>query len=121
MRHLTVYLYPACGTCKKAKKYLEQHGIPFEEKHIVKEPPSKDELKGFVVKSGLPLQKFFNISGKKYRELNLKERLKTMDDEEKLELLASDGMLIKRPIATDGDQVTVGFKEETFDDTWRNE
>ncbi|SFS76830.1 arsenate reductase family protein [Marininema halotolerans] len=114
----TMYLYPACGTCKKAQKYLKENNISFAEKHIVNEPPSKDELQALVEKSDLPIQKFFNTSGKKYRELHLKEKLKDMEEEEKLALLASDGMLIKRPIVTDGNRVTVGFKEETFADTW---
>ncbi|SDX10787.1 arsenate reductase [Marininema mesophilum] len=115
---LTMYHYPACGTCKNAQKYLKEKGVSFEEKHIVNEPPAKDELKSLVEKSGLPLQKFFNTSGKKYRELNLKEKLKDMDDDEKLSLLASDGMLIKRPIVSDGSKVTVGFKEDSFAETW---
>lgn len=115
---LVMYLYPKCGTCRKAKKYLEEKGVSFTEKHIVEEPPSREELAELVQKSGLPIQKFFNTSGMKYRELGLSQKLKEMSDEEKLDLLASDGMLIKRPIVTNGEKVTVGFKEETFADTW---
>ncbi|SFJ46489.1 arsenate reductase family protein [Thermoflavimicrobium dichotomicum] len=115
---LVMYQYPKCGTCRKAIKYLEDQGVPFTAKHIVEEPPSKKELAELIKKSGLPIQKFFNTSGKKYRELGLSQKLKEMSDEEKLDLLASDGMLIKRPIVTDGEKVTVGFKEETFDKTW---
>ena len=81
-------------------------------------PPGREELKDLIQKSGLPVRKFFNTSGKKYRELNLKEKLKTMEEEEMLDLLASDGMLIKRPIVTDGKRVTVGFREEQFEETW---
>lgn len=117
-RPLVMYQYPKCGTCRKAKKYLEDKGIPFTERHIVEEPPTRSELEEIAEKSGLPVQKLFNTSGKKYRELNLKERLKEMSDEEKLDLLASDGMLVKRPIVTDGEKVTVGFKEDTFEKIW---
>lgn len=115
---LLMYWYPRCGTCRKAKKYLEDRGVPFEERHIVDHPPSREELKRLIQKSGLPVQKFFNTSGKKYRELNLKEKLKTMSDEEMLDLLSSDGMLIKRPIVTDGERVTVGFREDQFEEVW---
>ncbi|OYD07496.1 arsenate reductase family protein [Paludifilum halophilum] len=115
---LVMIQYPKCGTCRKAKKFLEQKGIPFEERDIVNEPLSREELSKFVDQSGLPVQKFFNTSGRKYRELGLKDRLKEMSDEEKLDLLASDGMLVKRPIVTDGERVTIGFKEETFDQVW---
>ncbi|PTM57515.1 arsenate reductase family protein [Desmospora activa] len=115
---LLMYEYPPCGTCRKAKKYLEENDISFETRHIVDNSPSKEELDRFVKQSGLPLQKFFNTSGKKYRELNLKEKLKGMSDQEKLELLASDGMLIKRPIVTDGKKATVGFNEKVFDEAW---
>ncbi|SEM90553.1 arsenate reductase family protein [Lihuaxuella thermophila] len=115
---LVMYLYPKCGTCRKAKKFFEEHGVAFTEKNIATEPPSREELAELVQKSGLPAQKFFNTSGMKYRELGLSQKLKGMNEEEKLDLLASDGMLIKRPIVTDGEKVTVGFKEETFADTW---
>lgn len=115
---LMFYWYPKCGTCRKAKKWLEEHNVDFQEIHIVEQPPSKAELKDFYEKSGLELKKFFNTSGKKYRELGLKDRVKTASDEELLELLASDGMLIKRPLTTDGEKVTVGFKEEEFEKQW---
>lgn len=116
---LTMYWYPKCGTCRKAKKWLEDHGIDFREIHIVENPPSKEELKSFYEKSGLELKKFFNTSGQKYRQLGLK-KVKTATDEELFDLLASDGMLIKRPIVTDGEKVTVGFKEEEFEKIWGN-
>ncbi|MEC0545588.1 arsenate reductase family protein [Bacillus inaquosorum] len=115
---LTFYWYPKCGTCRKAKKWLEEHGEEINEIHIAEQPPSKEELKAIYEKSGLDLKKFFNTSGMKYRELNLKEKLYHMSEDEQLELLASDGMLIKRPLTTDGEKVTVGFKEEQFEENW---
>jgi arsenate reductase (glutaredoxin) len=115
---LTFYWYPKCGTCRKAKKWLEDHNIEFEEIHIVDNPPSKAELEELYRKSGLELKKFFNTSGNKYRELGLKDRIKDLSEEEMLELLASDGMLIKRPIVTDGEKVTVGFNEAEFEKKW---
>ncbi|QKG83512.1 arsenate reductase family protein [Kroppenstedtia pulmonis] len=115
---LTLYQYPKCGTCRKAKKYLESKGIHFETKHIVEEPPAREELEMMVRQSGLDIKKFFNTSGRRYRELQLKDRLKEMREEEMLDLLSSDGMLLKRPILTDGKQVTVGFKEETYQQVW---
>ncbi|MGN2617693.1 arsenate reductase family protein [Bacillus stercoris] len=115
---LTFYWYPKCGTCRKAKKWLEEHGKEINEIHIAEQPPSKEELKALYKKSGLDLKKFFNTSGMKYRELNLKEKLYHMSEDEQLELLASDGMLIKRPLTTDGEKVTVGFKEDQFEENW---
>ncbi|MCO4849384.1 arsenate reductase family protein [Bacillus vallismortis] len=115
---LTFYWYPKCGTCRKAKKWLEDHGKEINDIHIAEQPPSKEELKALYEKSGLELKKFFNTSGMKYRELNLKEKLYHMSEDEQLELLASDGMLIKRPLTTDGEKVTVGFKEDQFEENW---
>lgn len=115
---LTFYWYPKCGTCRKAKTWLEEHGKEINEIHIAEQPPSKEELKALYEKSGLDLKKFFNTSGMKYRELNLKEKLYHMSEDEQLELLASDGMLIKRPLTTDGEKVTVGFKEDQFEENW---
>ncbi|WP_251550032.1 arsenate reductase family protein [Neobacillus muris] len=115
---LTFYWYPKCSTCRNAKKWLEGHQLPFEAIHIVENPPSRDELKKLYQKSGLELKKFFNTSGLKYRELGIKDKLKTASEDELLDLLASDGMLIKRPIVTDGNRVTVGFKEEDFEKVW---
>ncbi|MBU9722181.1 MULTISPECIES: arsenate reductase family protein [Bacillaceae] len=116
---LTVYQYPACGTCKKALKWLDENGIAYDAIHIVKEPPSKEKLKELFDNSGLDLKKFFNTSGKKYRELGLKDKVKTSTEDDLLDILASDGMLIKRPIVTDGEKVTVGFKEDTFEEVWK--
>jgi arsenate reductase len=115
---LTFYWYPKCGTCRKAKKWLDEHHQSYKEIHIAENPPSREELQTFYQKSGLELKKFFNTSGQKYRELGVKDQLKTATEEELLELLASDGMLIKRPILTDGEKVTVGFKEEEYAEKW---
>lgn len=103
--------YPKCSTCKKAKKYLEEHGIEFEDRHIVEENPTKEELAEWIRISGKPIKKFFNTSGMKYRELGLKDKLPEMSEEEQIELLASDGMLVKRPLLIDGEMVLTGFKE----------
>lgn len=115
---LTFYWYPKCGTCRKAKKWLDSHEIPYQEVHIAENPPSRNELENLYKNSGLELKKFFNTSGQKYRELGLKDKLKNASEDEMLVLLASDGMLIKRPIATDGSKVTVGFNEEEYEKVW---
>ncbi|KIL42662.1 arsenate reductase family protein [Jeotgalibacillus soli] len=115
---ITFYTYPKCGTCRKAKKWLEENGNSFEEVHLVDAPPSKETLEELYQKSGLDIKKFFNTSGMKYRDLGLKDKLHTMSDDEKLSLLASDGMLIKRPLTTDGSKATVGFKEQEFEQYW---
>ncbi|MDQ0206649.1 arsenate reductase family protein [Alkalicoccobacillus murimartini] len=115
---VTFYHYPKCGTCRKANKWLEEHNVDVQALHIVEEPPSAATLKDLYEKSGLELKKFFNTSGQKYRELGLKDKLASMSESEMLEVLASDGMLIKRPITTDGQKVTLGFKEEQFEKTW---
>ncbi|MFS0636981.1 arsenate reductase family protein [Mesobacillus foraminis] len=115
---LTFYWYPKCGTCRNAKKWLDANGLEYKEIHIVENPPSKEELESLYKKSGLELKKFFNTSGQKYRELGLKDKIKTAGEDELLELLASDGMLIKRPLLTDGDKVTVGFKEDEYKNMW---
>ncbi|MBP1950139.1 arsenate reductase family protein [Virgibacillus litoralis] len=115
---LSFYWYPNCGTCKKAKKWLDDHQIDYTSIHIVNAPPSSDQLKSLIAKSGLPPKKFFNTSGKKYRELNIKDKIKDATTEEMADILASDGMLIKRPLTTDGKKATVGFKEETFNENW---
>ncbi|EKN62588.1 hypothetical protein BABA_25611 [Neobacillus bataviensis LMG 21833] len=115
---LTFYWYPKCGTCRNAKKWLDARKLSYEEVHIVEHPPTRDELQAFYQKSGLELKKFFNTSGLKYRELGIKDKMKSASDDELLDLLASDGMLIKRPIVTDGERVTVGFKEEEYEKMW---
>ncbi|GIN70921.1 hypothetical protein J14TS2_13960 [Bacillus sp. J14TS2] len=115
---LRFYWYPKCGTCRKAKKWLDEHGVEYDEIHIVEQPPSRNEVEKLYQASGLPLKKFFNTSGKKYRELGLKDKIGTASEDELLDILSTDGMLIKRPIVTDGQTVTVGFKEEEFNNTW---
>ncbi|MBM7618172.1 arsenate reductase [Bacillus tianshenii] len=117
--NVTFYWYPKCGTCRNAKKWLEQHDVALNEVHIVENPPSRQELEELYKKSGLELKKFFNTSGMKYRELGLKDKLKNMSEAEMLDTLATDGMLIKRPITTDGSKVTVGYNEKQFEDTWK--
>ena len=112
---MKVLCYPKCGTCKKALKWLDDNGIKYEYRHIVEENPTKDELKNWYEKSGLPLKKFFNTSGLKYKELNLKDRIPQMTEKEIFDLLSTDGMLVKRPILIDGDKVLVGFKEEEWE------
>lgn len=111
--------YPKCTTCKKAQKWLDDNGIQYESVHIVEETPSKEQLKAYYEASGLPLKKFFNTSGIKYRELGLKDKLANMSEDEQLTLLVSDGMLIKRPIVTDGKKLTLGFKESDFLESWK--
>lgn len=115
---VTFYWYPNCGTCKKAKKWFEDNDINYEAVHIVEETPSKEEILQLIEKSDLPPKKFFNTSGKKYRELNIKDQIKDATIEEMAAILATDGMLIKRPIAVKGDKVTVGFKEELYEENW---
>jgi arsenate reductase (glutaredoxin) len=115
---LAFYWYPKCGTCRKAKKWLEDHNLSFEEVHIVEAPPSREYLEKLYQLSGLELKKFFNTSGQKYRELGIKDKMKNASEAELLDVLSTDGMLIKRPIITDGKKVTVGFKEEEFIEKW---
>lgn len=103
--------YPKCSTCKKAKKWLDEHNILYTERHIVNENPSYDELKEWYGKSGLPLKKFFNTSGVLYKDMRLKEKLPEMSEEEQLKLLASNGMLVKRPLIVNDDLILIGFKE----------
>ncbi len=113
MKNLFIW-YPKCSTCQKAKKFLEDNSLAFEERHIVEETPSKEELAIWIKQSGLETKKFFNTSGLKYKELNLKEKLPTLTDEEKIELLASNGMLIKRPLFISNQKILVGFKEKEW-------
>lgn len=103
--------YPKCTTCQKAKKWLDAHKITYTDRHIVENNPSYDELKEWHEKSALPLKKFFNTSGLLYKELQLKEKLLTMSEEEQLQLLATNGMLVKRPLIVDGEMVLTGFRE----------
>ena len=108
--------YPKCSTCIRAKKWLESHGVDFEDRHIVENNPSAEELKAWHKISGLPLKKFFNTSGKLYKEMCLKDKLPQMSDEEMYDLLATDGMMVKRPIIVGDDFVLVGFKEGEWEE-----
>lgn len=103
--------YPKCSTCQKAKKWLDGHNIEYTDRHIKEENPTAAELKAWAKVSGIEIKKLFNTSGMLYKSLNLKEKLPTMTDEEKFNLLATDGMLVKRPLIVDGDAVITGFRE----------
>ena len=107
--------YPPCTTCQKAKKWLDGQGIAYTDRHIKNENPTYEELKAWHAASGLPLKKFFNTSGLLYKSMNLKEKLPAMTEEEQLRLLASDGMLVKRPILVKDDKVLTGFKEAEWE------
>lgn len=102
--------YPKCSTCQKAKKWLDEHQISYEDRHIEENNPTFEELKDWYERSGLPLKKFFNTSGMLYKEMKLKDKLPEMSEEEQLKLLATNGMLVKRPLIVDGDRVLTGFK-----------
>ena len=106
--------YPKCTTCQKARKWLDANGVVYDERHIKENNPTIDELKAWHKQSGLPLKRFFNTSGLQYKALNLKEKLPAMSEEEQFALLASDGMLVKRPLLIGDDFVLVGFKEEEW-------
>ena len=108
--------YPKCSTCKRAKEWLEKNNIKFQDRNIVSETPNEIELEIWINKSGYEIKKFFNTSGLKYKELNLKERLQTMSDKEKIKLLSSDGMLIKRPLLITKEKIYVGFKEKEWEE-----
>lgn len=108
--------YPPCSTCKKAKKWLEEHDIQFDERHIRENNPTYEELKAWQEKNGLPLKKFFNTSGIQYRALELKDRLSAMSAEEQLRLLASDGMLVKRPLIVTENTVLTGFRVQEWEE-----
>jgi arsenate reductase len=107
--------YPPCTTCQKAKKWLDGHGLSYTDRHIKDENPTYEELKLWYSRSGLPLKKFFNTSGLRYKALNLKEKLPTMTEEAQLQLLASDGMLVKRPIIVTETMILTGFREKEWE------
>lgn len=109
--------YPKCTTCKKAKKWLDDHNISYEDRHIKDNNPTADELKEWHKISGLPLKRFFNTSGNLYKELKLKDKLPDMSEDEQYNLLATDGMLVKRPLLILPDKVLVGFKEGDWENT----
>lgn len=106
--------YPKCSTCQKVKKWLEENKIEFEDRHIVENNPTEDELKEWIQKSGKEIKKWFNTSGLKYKELNLKDKLPNMTEEEKIKILSSSGMLVKRPILISDRGILIGFKEEVW-------
>lgn len=107
--------YPKCTTCKKAKKWLDDRGIEYTDRHIVEDNPTFDELKTWYEKSGLPLKRFFNTSGLLYKSMELKDRLATMSENEQLTLLASNGMLVKRPLLITDNAVIPGFREKEWE------
>ena len=107
--------YPRCSTCQKAKAFLDEKGIPYELRDIKLENPTYEELKLWYEKSGLPLKKFFNTSGLLYKSMELKDRLPSMSEEDQLRLLATDGMLVKRPLLVDNDRIFIGFKAKEWE------
>lgn len=106
--------YPKCSTCKKAKNWLKENNIEFEDRNIVEDVPTEEELKQWIATSGIEIKKWFNTSGLKYKELNLKDKLPNLSDDEKIKVLASDGMLIKRPLFISNKGIFIGFKEEKW-------
>jgi len=107
--------YPKCSTCRKAKQWLEEREVEFTDRNIREENPTRKELEQWVRRSGLPLKRFFNTSGLLYKELHLKERLAQMTEEEQLDLLASDGMLVRRPLLITEDWILIGFRKEEWE------
>ena len=106
--------YPKCSTCVKARKWLEENNVEFDNRHMVEENPSYEELKLWIERSNLPVKKFFNTSGKLYKEMNSKDKVKTESDEDLIKILATNGMLVRRPLIIGEDKVLVGFKEDTY-------
>ena len=117
---MLVLVYRKCSTCLKALKWLEEHNVEFDERPIVDENPTYEELKEWYEKSGLPLKKFFNTSGLKYKELDLKDKLPTMSEDEQLKLLATNGMLVKRPLVVGDDFVLTGFRDKEWEEKCQN-
>ncbi|XEC93451.1 arsenate reductase family protein [Paenibacillus tarimensis] len=118
MSTLKIYHYAKCGTCRQAVKQLKAAGFDLELHDLFEQPPSEEDIRDWLANSGLELKKFFNTSGEAYKEMNLKDKLPAMTEDEKIKLLASNGRLVKRPVVTDGSKVTVGFKEEELDRIW---
>lgn len=108
--------YPKCSTCQKAKKWLDAHKVDYTERHIVENNPTYEELKEWHQRSGLPLKRFFNTSGMLYKEMQLKDKLPTMSEDEQLQILATNGMLVKRPLIVKEDAVLTGFKEAEWEE-----
>lgn len=107
--------YPRCSTCKKAQKWLDEHGFNYQLRDIAQEAPTEEELSRWITQSGLPLKRFFNTSGQKYRQLGLKDKLAAMTEQEQIQLLATDGMLVKRPLLVLENRVLVSFKEKEWE------
>ncbi|KRN84564.1 arsenate reductase family protein [Ligilactobacillus acidipiscis] len=112
------YCYSKCSTCKKAKKWLDEHNVQYNSQDLVVQPPAKEDLLRWLNNSSQPLRYFFNTSGQHYRQQNLKDKLPRMTNEEAAKLLSADGKLIKRPLMVDGDKLTCGFKEEVYAEKW---
>lgn len=110
----TAICYPKCGTCQKAEKWMKSRGIEYSYRPIKEENPTREELKDWIKKSGLPVSRFFNTSGLLYKELNMKDKVKTLSEDELIDILASNGMIVKRPILLSAEKVLVGFKEEEW-------
>ena len=115
---LIIFQYPPCGTCRMAVKWLQTRGYELESYNLWEEAPSVEQLAAWIPLSGLPILRWFNVSGEVYREMGLKDRLPGMSEMDKIKLLSSNGRLIKRPVVTDGRKVTVGFKEELYEENW---
>ncbi len=113
---MTILCYSKCSTCKKALKWLQDRGIEYQERPIKEENPTVEELRAWHERSGLPLKRFFNTSGNLYKQLNLKDKLSSMSQEEQLELLATDGMLVKRPLVVTENVVLTGFREKEWEE-----
>lgn len=107
--------YPKCSTCQKAKKWLDENGISYDDRHIVEQNPTAEELKEWMVRSGQPLKKFFNTSGMLYRSMELKDKLPSMNEEEQLALMETNGMLVKRPLLIGEDRVLIGFRPKEWE------
>ncbi len=114
MNKLLFLEYPKCSTCQKAKKWLEENGIDFEDRHIVEHNPTQQELKSWITRSELPIKSFFNTSGMLYKSMELKEKLPQMSEEEQIKLLSSNGMLVKRPLIISSKNIFAGFKPEQW-------
>lgn len=108
--------YPKCTTCQKARKWLDENGIKYESRHIKEDNPTYDELKEWYNRSGLPLKRFFNTSGMLYKSMGLKDKLGTMSEEEQLKLLATDGMLVKRPLIISDNMILTGFRQKEWEE-----
>lgn len=108
--------YPKCTTCQRARKWLDDHNVSYTERHIVEDPPRAEEIRDWLARSGKPLKRFFNTSGILYRSMNLRDKLPVLSEEEQINILASDGMLVKRPVLVSGEFVLTGFREEEWEE-----